>query len=75
MMLHRDPAKSSMTRHIRKILNRYFIKMKKKKTYHCEANIYKCEEMKLENIKINTLLSKINLGLHVYITTMVSNRV
>lgn len=46
-----------------------------KKTYHCEANIYKYEEMKLENIKINTLLSKINLGLHVYITTMVSNRV
>lgn len=47
----------------------------KKKPYHCEANIYKCEEMKLENIKINTLFSKINLGLRVYITTMVSNRV
>lgn len=74
MMLHRDPAKSSRTWHIRKIINRYFIKMEKK-PYHCEANIYKCEEMKLENIKINTLFSKINLGLRVYITTMVSKRV
>lgn len=58
MMLHCDPAKPSMTGHIRKIINKYFTKMEK--TYHCEANIYKCEEMKLKNIKINTIVPKIN---------------